>query len=109
MPSASANAHLVAAGMIAAGILGIEAKLPLPPPKQEDAQRLPTTLEDALAALDADAALRSKVGDGLVDVFLLLKRAELAAVAARIAGASAGTAEEEATLEAWRHFYFEFV
>ena len=107
MPSASANAYLIVAGIVAAGLLGLDQELSLPPAKQKDVP-LPTTLQDSLEALEADTAFREKIGEDLVKAFVALKRAELAAVKARI-DANSSSKRDEAVLEAWRHFYFEFV
>ena len=51
MPSASACAYLVIAGVVAAGLDGLARELPLPPPRQggaEGAAPLPTSLPSAL-------------------------------------------------------------
>ena len=82
----AANPYLVAAGLLAAGLDGIERKLTPPAPVvgnfyegPEDAfgAPLPTTLGDALDALEADARLVELVGPELVETFLRNKRYEL--------------------------------
>lgn len=118
MPSASACAYLVIAGLVAAGLDGLARSLPLPPPGQsaeDGAMPLPTNLEDSLAALEADQALCHALGEELVRWFVTLKRAELAHVDKRIA-ARLGAKEPadqshvaEAKLEVWRQFYMEFL
>lgn len=82
----AANPYLVAAGLLAAGLDGIERKLKPPAPLvgnfyegPEDAigAPLPTSLGDALDALEADARLVELVGPELVETFLRNKRYEL--------------------------------
>ena len=48
LPSSVANPYLVMAGTIAAGIDGINRKLKCPPPRDQDAAKLPLNLEEAL-------------------------------------------------------------
>ena len=114
MPSSSACAYLLIAALVAAGLDGLERESPLPPPRQtaaSGATRLPTSLPEALDALEADAVLVSRLGEPLVKWFVGLKRAELAAVDARIAASCkrGKVSEKEARMEAWRHFYLEFL
>ena len=82
----AANPYLVAAGLLAAGLDGIERKLKAPAPVvgnfyegPEDAfgAPLPTSLGDALDALEADARLVELVGPALIETFLRNKRYEL--------------------------------
>eukprot|EP00403_Amphidinium_massartii_P028480 CAMPEP_0178390334 /NCGR_PEP_ID=MMETSP0689_2-20121128/10593_1 /TAXON_ID=160604 /ORGANISM="Amphidinium massartii, Strain CS-259" /LENGTH=794 /DNA_ID=CAMNT_0020010841 /DNA_START=57 /DNA_END=2438 /DNA_ORIENTATION=- len=104
MPSASACAYLVIAGIVAAGMDGLRKELPLPRPRQTEADgatKLPTSLTDALEALEADAYMVSELGSELVEWFTLLKRSELEAVEARIAARSNSKTSNEAKLEAW--------
>lgn len=85
-----ANPYLYIAAQVHAGLDGIERALAPPPAtdapyRAEDtagagsaqALRLPTTLAEALRALDADAALRAGFGDAFVDHFLHVKQAEV--------------------------------
>jgi glutamine synthetase len=86
----AANPYLYLAAQVHAGLDGIERAL-TPPAATEDpyrpaaaaggdgapAPRLPTTLAEALRALDADAALRAGFGDAFVDHFLHVKQAEV--------------------------------
>jgi glutamine synthetase len=66
--SALANPYLTAAGTLAAGSIGLKAKLKLPPqskrPSEEDPQhpKLPASLEQSLASLEADKALGRMLG-----------------------------------------------
>lgn len=88
---ATANPYLALAGIVRAGLAGIEAGLAAPPivsgdptlmsPAELDAKglrRLPETIEAALAALDADAVLKGWFPQQLIDSFVSVKRAEIA-------------------------------
>ena len=90
---ASANPYLSLAGLIAAGLDGIERRLELPPPVDFDPgqlsdaeraargiERLPATLDAALAALEGDAVLLAALGPELARAYLAVKRAESAAL-----------------------------
>ena len=90
---ASANPYLALTGLIAAGLDGIERGLDLPPPVDFDPgqlsdaeraargiERLPATLDAALAALAADPVLLAALGDDLARAYLAVKRAESAAL-----------------------------
>ncbi len=89
LPDASANPYLSTAGLIAAGLDGIERQLDLPPACEDDlfelsvadiARRgiatLPQTLGEAVDSLCADAVLGEALGSTLVEQFAQLKRAE---------------------------------
>jgi glutamine synthetase len=70
------------AANIAAGLDGIRRGLEPPPPVEADpyvadAPMLPTSLADAVNALDADKFYRQAFGDTLVDYLLQMKRAEV--------------------------------
>ena len=86
----AANPYLVIASVLAAALDGIERALPAPAPAEgwayenESAPILPMTLTAALDAIDADAALRDILGVPLVDVFVLLKRDEVARYEAEV-------------------------
>ena len=101
------------AATVAAGLDGLARALPLPTAGQTaaaGATPLPASLGAALDALEADKRLVAALGDELVRWFVGLKRAEIAAVDARVAAAVAtGVPEEEARLESWRHFFMEFL
>jgi glutamine synthetase len=86
----AANPYLYLAANIAAGLDGIRRGLEAPPPVEADpyaaeAPMLPTSLADAVGALDADEFYRKAFGDTLVDYLLLMKRAELARYEASLA------------------------
>lgn len=81
----AANPYLAIAAVLAAGAHGIREGLTPPPPVEGDAYRaaadvigepLPSTLDDALDALEADAVLKTAVGPEIVDTFLAVKRFE---------------------------------
>jgi len=89
VPDASANPYLAAAGLIAAGIDGIERKLEPPPAITDDLfewsadrlatlPRLPRDLNEALDALEADAVITAALGPVARAQFLHLKREEWA-------------------------------
>jgi glutamine synthetase len=84
-PSASANTYLVLAGLAAAGADGVKRELVLPPARDDEAAPLPTSLEEALSALRADEVLVDALGKDFVEWYDLVKRAELADVAAKTA------------------------
>ena len=70
--------------MLVAMLDGIARRIEPPPPLQTNAYRLddlvplPRTLEDSLAAFEADDALRSAFHPEFVQAFLALKRHEIA-------------------------------
>jgi glutamine synthetase len=88
-PDASANPYLMLAGLIAAGLDGIERELDPGPACDEDlftltlaqiAERgmtlLPQSLAEAIDALEADATVCGALGDTLTREFVALKRRE---------------------------------
>ena len=52
---------------------GVRRKLDLPEPRDEST-RLPTTLEDALNALEEDTILKTILGEKLVKMYIYVKR-----------------------------------
>ncbi len=76
----AANPYLYMAAQIHAGLDGIARGLAAPPatdsPYGEGAARLPTSLEEALAALRADTVLAEAFGPGFADYFAQIKQAE---------------------------------
>ncbi len=89
LPDSSANPYLALAGLIAAGLDGIDRGLALPPPVEDDlyalsaAERearglaaLPHDLDHALDGLESDDVMRGALGPVLTDTFVRLKRAE---------------------------------
>ncbi len=91
LPDSSANPYLVSAGLIAAGLDGIDRCLALPPAITDDLNgsaadlpALPRDLEQACDALAADAVLIEALGPTLSQEFLRLKRSEAAEAAAQV-------------------------
>lgn len=82
-PTGLSNPYLVSAGLLAAGLLGIEDELDLEPPAQppaeEDASKppLPLTPEESLEALEADERLAAFLGDEFVRAYGVMRRHEL--------------------------------
>jgi glutamine synthetase len=78
----AANPYLYMASQIHAGLDGIARKLDPGPsadtPYEAKAEPLPASLGEALDALDGNACFRSGFGDGFVDYYLRIKRAEIA-------------------------------
>jgi glutamine synthetase len=84
VPAALSNPYLVAASAIAAGLLGLTANRTLAPsadgPKEDDDrfEKLPTEIYESLDALEEDLTLREVLGDEFVEVYLAMKRQEVA-------------------------------
>ena len=81
IPGADANAYLAFAAILAAGIYGIEHDLELPPAFEgnayvSDVQRFPSTLRDAVSALEHGSMARAAFGDDVVDHYLNYARTE---------------------------------
>ena len=78
----AANPYLYMASQIIAGLDGIERKLDPGPsadtPYETQAEPLPKSLGEALAALRASACFRHGFGDAFVDYFVAIKEAEIA-------------------------------
>jgi len=102
-PSASANAYLVAASLIAAGLDGLQRKLELPAAGDEAGATLPTDLPSALAALEADQYMVSKLSPTLVSYYKLMKEGEIAHLE------SLPHSTDEEVSAAWREMYCEYV
>lgn len=97
---AAASPHLTLAALIEAGLTGIRAGLAAPEATTEDLsllspdvltarglQRLPESLEAALAALETDAPLRAAFPPRAIEIYLAHKRAEATHAAAMTADA----------------------
>jgi glutamine synthetase len=86
---AAANPYLVIGGVLAAGLAGLDAGLPLPPEVRGDpaalgtADRLPTTLSEAADAYEKSALLRTALGRDLYEAVLAVRRAEAELFAGR--------------------------
>jgi len=78
----AANPYLYFASQIYSGLDGMARKLSPPPsadtPYEAEAERLPATLAEALAALRGDACLKDGLGGQFVDYYCRIKEAEIA-------------------------------
>jgi len=108
----AANPYLYMAADLTAGLDGIRRQLTAPPPVDadpyavENAQPLPTSLEAGIEALAADPLYREQFGDGFIDYFVMMKRAELARYQASL---EAEPLAEGQLVSAWEmREYFEF-
>ena len=107
----AANPYLYMAANIAAGLDGMRRELQPPPaveadPYAADAPMLPTSLADAIQALDADDFYRKAFGDTLVDYLLQMKRAEVARYEAALTEKPPAEGQEVTDWE--MREYFEF-
>lgn len=97
LPDAAANPYLVTAALIAAGLDGVDRRLDPGPAVTEDLfelgpagwkdralQVLPTSLAQALDALEADEVVRDALGPELSRAFVRLKREEWSAWAQHV-------------------------
>jgi glutamine synthetase len=81
IPGGDVNPYLAFAALLAAGLHGIESRLELPAPLEgnayeSDAERFPSTLREAIAALEAGSMARAALGDDVVDHYLNYARTE---------------------------------
>src|SRR5262249_19083069 len=83
--SAASNPYLLASATLAAGLLGVKARSKRrvqdhTNPSEENAALppLPQSLDVALDALEADAEMRTMLGEDFIKVFTAVKRFELA-------------------------------
>lgn len=86
----SANPYLYMAANVAAGLDGITRGAEPPPPVTADpyaaeAELLPTSMSEAVAALENDTLFRREFGERFVDYYLMMKRAENARYQAAVA------------------------
>jgi glutamine synthetase len=76
----AANPYLYMASQIHAGLAGVDAQLQAPPatetPYSPGAATIPTSLTDAVHALQTDAALCQALGQPFVDYYSTIKQAE---------------------------------
>ena len=89
LPGADINPYLAPSAMIAAGLHGIDAELPLEPPLegnayQSDAPRVPTNLYEARDLFGASEVAREAFGSEVVDHYLNRARVELEAAEAKV-------------------------
>ena len=81
IPGGDVNPYLSFAALLAGGLDGIEQSLELPPPLEgnayeSDAERFPSTLREAIAALEDGTIARAALGDDVVDHYLNYARTE---------------------------------
>jgi glutamine synthetase len=114
LPGGSSNPYLVMAGVLAAGMDGLQNRTEPPAETQGMAYGitgvtdLPTRLEDSLEALEADATLRAALGEEFIKLFVAVKRHEIAK--ARGAIANYDSPDFNTTVDEWeRNEYFEFL
>jgi glutamine synthetase len=108
MGEPAANPYLYVASQIVAGLAGIAAaRDPGPPddtPYAAERTRLPTSLGDALTALEQAPLFRRDLGNVFVDYYLKLKRNELGRYERSLDGKAPGDEPTE-----WEHNeYFDF-
>lgn len=86
---AAANPYLAIGGVLATGLAGLDAGLPLPPEIRGDpaalgtAERLPASLSEAADAYEKSALLRKALGRDLYEAVLAVRRAEAELFATR--------------------------
>ena len=81
IPGGDVNPYLAFAALIAAGLRGIEKGLELPPAHvgsayDAEVERFPSSLREAVAALEGSTMLREALGDDVVDHYLHYGRTE---------------------------------
>lgn len=82
-PSGLSNPYLVGAALLASGLLGVMDRLELEPPahapaeEDESKPKLPTTLEESLQLLEADAKITEMLGSEFVEAYTVMRRYEL--------------------------------
>ncbi len=82
-PSGLSNPYLVGAALLASGLLGIADKLELEPPahppaeEDESKPKLPTTVEESLALLEANDSITELLGQEFVTAYAVMRRYEL--------------------------------
>jgi glutamine synthetase len=81
IPGGDVNPYLAFAALLAAGLHGVEQELELPPALEgnayvSDAERFPSTLREAIDALERGTIARAALGDDVVDHYLNYARTE---------------------------------
>ncbi|MCS0636159.1 glutamine synthetase family protein [Streptomyces sp. LP05-1] len=89
LPGGDVNPHLAVAGLVAAGLYGIEHELDLPDPCEGNAYtagyaRVPTTLREAAELWENSPIAKEAFGDEVVAHYLNMARVELAAYDAAV-------------------------
>jgi glutamine synthetase len=83
IPGGDVNPYLAFAAIVAAGMYGVENQLELPEALEgnayeSDAKRFPSTMREAIAALESGTMVRAAFGDQVVDHYLNYARKEQA-------------------------------
>ncbi len=90
LPGGDVNPYLALAGLIAAGLHGVDRQLALPPVCEgnaytaEDVEHVPTTLHEARALFAESAIAREALGEEVVAHYLNMADVELAAYDAAV-------------------------
>jgi len=100
LPTSAANPYIVMAATVAAGIDGLVNRLELP---RGEAERLPSSLPEALSALEADKVLSDALGEEFIRWFLQLKRET------EIAKVNKAKDERRDEMEVERELYFHLL
>jgi glutamine synthetase len=114
IPGGASNPYLVMAACIAAGIDGLRNRIEPPPAVEQIAYGLPavadlpTSLPQALDALEADRAMRELLGEELIQLFVAVKRHEISKAASQGADAHAPDFNDTVTPFELSE-YFEFL
>ncbi|MGN6794343.1 MAG: glutamine synthetase family protein [Streptosporangiaceae bacterium] len=111
MGEPAANPYLYMAANIAAGLDGMRRQLDPPPPVEADPYAtqnpmLPSSLADAIGALEKDSFFREAFGDTLVDYLLQMKKSENGRYEAAIAESPLADPQDVSDWE--MNEYFEF-
>ncbi len=114
IPRGGSNAYLVMAGVLAAGLDGLKNKTEPPAETTGVAHGLPgvaglpARLEQSVAALEGDAAMRAALGEEFIKLFVAVKRYEIGK--ARAAIPEYDSPDFGQTVHEWeRAEYFEFL
>jgi len=103
LPSSAANPYVVLAATVAAGIDGLVNRLELPSETKDHGDKLPSSLAEALSALEADTVLCDALGEQFIRWFLSLKRD------VEIAKVNKAKDEGRDELQVERELYFKFL
>jgi glutamine synthetase len=82
-PTGLSNPYLASAGLLAAGLLGVQEELGLEQPaaapaeEDESKDKLPETVEESLRLLEADEKLTDLLGSEFVQAYTVMRRHEL--------------------------------
>ncbi|KAK6989611.1 lengsin [Biomphalaria glabrata] len=79
LPSSASNTYLDVAAILAAGLDGLERKLPCPAQSDTSSPLIPRKPEESLSALEEDDILRQAIGEDLVKGFIEMTKRGLSA------------------------------